>query len=264
MKKRILSLALALVMALSCAPFAGAAIQNQFAGMSTDCAKAYLNLVDQEIRTHGYTTTQDFPMTPGFVGGFIRDFDQNGTPELYLVSVEAYRFDHAGLAHEQIWTWNGSRTVKVFDNEIFSNGGYGKVPGSELYVANDTSYYVETGSGPADIMGDGYENCGTAYTLVGTTWKEVLSYSHIKIYDEDASRDLFYITKDGKRTDYKNKSAYNAALSKYLGKGTLLVSEGMGCMSVGFAPNGRTLRNQLSQLASNQPSNWAADEVRKA
>ena len=264
MKKRILSLALALVMALSCAPMAGAAIQNQFAGMSTDCAKAYLNLVDQEIRTHGYTYDQEFPMTPGFVGGFIRDFDQNGTPELYLVSVEAYRFDHAGLAHEQIWTWNGNRAVKVFDNEIFSNGGYGKAPGSELYVANDTSYYVETGSGPADIMGDGYENCGTAYTLVGTTWKEALSYSHIKIYDEDASRDLFYITKDGKRTDYKNKSAYNAALSKYLGKGTLLVSEGMGCMSVGFAPNGHTLRNQLSQLASNQPSSWAADEVRKA
>lgn len=261
MKKRILSLALALVMALSCAPFAGAAIQNQFAGMSTDCAKAYLNLVAQEIRTHGYTTTQDFPMTPGFVGGFIRDFDQNGTPELYLVSVEAYRFDHAGLAHEQIWTWNGSRTVKVFENEIFSNGGYGKIPGSEFYVANGISYYVETGSGPS-FSANGDENSGTVYALYGTAWKEVLSYSRIDPYDGTAKQ--FFIIQNGKRTDYKNESAYNAALSKYLGKGTLLVSEGMGCMSVGFAPNGRTLRNQLSQLASNQPSNWAADEVRKA
>ena len=265
MKKRILSLALALVMALSCAPMAGAAIQNQFAGMSTDCAKAYLNLVDQEIRTHGYTTTQYFPMTPGFVGGFIRDFDQNGTPELYLVSVEEYYFDYAGLAREQVWTWNGSRAIKVFDNEIFSNGGRAKGFTSEFHIVNGKGYYVDSSSGLPSIV-DVWVDSGTIYTVDGTTWKEVLYYSHSEPFNETASMypEEFYTEANGKKTYYKTEAAYRAVLANYLGNSTLLVNDVMQCMEVGFAPNGRTLRNQLSQLASNQPSSWAADEVRKA
>ena len=59
MKKRMLSLALALVIALSCAPFAGA-VNSETAGISPACALAYLDIVDRQARTYGgYASAKD-------------------------------------------------------------------------------------------------------------------------------------------------------------------------------------------------------------
>lgn len=199
-------------------------------------------------------------MDPGFAGGFVRDFDQNGTPELYVVGVE-----HQQKAYEQIWTWTGNR-VKLLCEEEYDAYGIRAWDWSSFHIINGVMYYHKGYAGFPGV-GSGYHDYGTVYTVQDSSWKEVMSYYWYDPDDGFAPNEptTYEITVNGIKKSYYNEAVYLSEVEKYVGKDPVyLASEGGGCMNIGFTPNGRTLRNQLSQLAANQPSSWAKAEVEAA
>ncbi|MBQ5584054.1 MAG: hypothetical protein IIU74_04880, partial [Ruminiclostridium sp.] len=120
MKKRVTALLLCLGLMST---LTVSAVGNDMSGVTPQIAKAYLNVVDQQVNRYGgYTTTKDFPMDAGFAGGFVRDFDRDGTPELYVVGVEQTYQDYAQKAYEQIWTWTGNRAKLLCEEEFDAFG----------------------------------------------------------------------------------------------------------------------------------------------
>ena len=263
MKKRVTALLLSLGLMST---LTVSAVGNDMSGVTPQIAKAYLNVVDQQVNRYGgYTTTKDFPMDPGFAGGFVRDFDRDGTPEMYVISYYRDLYDYATCAKEQIWTWSGSGAKLLYENEM-SCYNYHDGEASELYVLNGKTYYHVTSDGGG---GGYYCGNGTVYSVQGTAWKAEISH-YYENHDGvppgfGPQENVFYTERDGKRTNYASEDAMRAAIAAYKSKDKVqMFIPGAGCVSIGFTPNGRTLRNQLSQLAANQPSSWAKAEVEAA
>ncbi len=263
MRRRVALCALCLTM-MSTLPVL--AVETEISGMSPQIAKAYLSLVDQQVRQYGgYASTSEFPMNPGFGGGFIRDFDRDGTPELYLISLTREYRDYVDKANEQIWTWDGNR-AKLLQTYSYVAYGIRSCSFSTLFVRDGLTYYKNAYSGFPGA-GGGELSEGTLYTVNAGTWKETFYYQH-HIPDSflAVGDPITRITrKDGLTTTYLNDATYDAAVARHEGTDSLtLVHEGAGCMSLGFEPNGSALRKQLVQLAENRPSSWAEAEITQA
>ena len=219
-------------------------------------AEAYLNVVDQQVQRYGgYAQKGAYEWTNGVIGGLIRDFDQNGVPELFLWSVEEPLFICEGL-----WTWDGNRAKQLYDGEVAPAGHYG---GSEIfYDVNGKLYrHIEYMNGSYGWFGAS----GEVYGIQNGEWKEVLSYSWFDYDEQNISgyTDGYNITQNGISTEM-SKSAFFAKLEKYKSNDSIEVLEGMGFQSIHVPVKAQTLRTQLSQLAANQPSSWAKAEVEAA
>ena len=260
MKKRVTALLLSLGLMST---LTVSAVSSDTSGVTPQIAKAYLNVVDQQVNRYGgYTTTKDYPMDAGFAGGFVRDFDRDGTPELYVVGVEQPYQDYAQKAYEQIWTWTGNR-AKLLCEEEYDAFGIRAMNHSMLCIVDGITYYRKGYSGYPG-PGSGYHNNGKVCSVQGSSWKEIMSYYWYDPDDGFAPNETttYEITVNGMTKSYYSEAAYLSEIEKYVGKSPeILVHEGAGFLSIGFNPNGRALRNQLSQLAANQPSSWAKAEV---
>lgn len=176
MKKRILSLALALVMALSCAPIAGAAV-------SSSDAQAYLSAMEKRPDA----------------SAFLIDFDGNGQDELLLVWTEWK--DYYDQYYFEVWSGSKKLVSQACETNIW---------GARPYIAR------KTGDSSKLYLSDNYGNpnwgqCMNTYTVASNKWKLVdefsSSYSYSdehpstfkingKSYDEWTYLDLFQNTYD--------------------------------------------------------------------
>ncbi len=253
MKKRVTALLLCLGLMST---LTVSAVGNDMSGVTPQIAKAYLNVVDQQVQKYGgYSQKTDYEWTNGVIGGLIRDFDQNGVPELFLWSVEEPLFTREGL-----WTWDGNRAKQLYDGEVSPAGHYG---GAEIFYNVDGKLYrhIEYMDGSYGWFGAS----GEVYGLQNGKWTEVLSYGWAD-YDElnpYGFKDHYSITQNGHDTEM-SETAFFAKLEKYKSNDSIEVLEGMGFQSIHVPVKAQTLRNQLSQLAANQPSSWAKAEVEAA
>lgn len=61
-------------------------IKSDFSGMTPDIAQAYLSVLDDYVSRFGYDTAGDPDGEEEYIhGGFVRDWDNDGVPELCLI-----------------------------------------------------------------------------------------------------------------------------------------------------------------------------------
>lgn len=113
MKKRLLSLVLALALCLGLAVPAMAADTS---GLDATTATAYLNVLTSEINQYGIVSQSN---NSGLEYVALEDMDANGTPELIVI-----RYDGTAIitAIIKIWTMKGGNAVQTV-NEVISAGG---------------------------------------------------------------------------------------------------------------------------------------------
>jgi len=149
MKKRLLSLALAAALTAGLTlPTAGAeCMTNDAYGLSPEIARGYLEVIDS---------------TSGFVSGFVRDWDGDGTPELwacFLLPLEEGMDSHVhGQTMLQgLFTWSDGQPV-VLDSFAPTTGGpyYTKTAIFEMNgrVYCHTTQHREAAQGPLPELPD--------------------------------------------------------------------------------------------------------------
>ena len=253
MKKRVTALLLSLGLMSTQTV---SAVGNDVSAVTPQIAKAYLDIVKQQTSVYGGTAVEntniwgEVSYTGGFAGGLVRDFDQNGTPELYLIGSKE------GNVTDQIWTWDGNKAKKLAENSCGDNlASWFKE--TTLHIVNGKTYYHTLTFGSHMFLVD----CGAGgiYTVEGTKWKEILSYNY-NIYDEYdpyGNEDEFYTTVNGKKVEYSSKAALMREIAKYQSDSCVLLAGDVGLSFV----NWMDLKAELEKSASNQPSSWAKAEV---
>lgn len=250
MKKRVTALLLSLGLMST---LTVSAVSSDTSGVTPQMAKAYLNVVDQQVQKYGgYAQKGTYEWTNGVVGGLIRDFDRNGVPELFLWSVG----DRYSVL-EGLWTWDGNRAKQLYDGKVEAPGHAG---GSETFYLVDGKLYCHTEY--LDARADSWGADGWIYSLQNGEWREVLLYGWTDAYEGNpyGYRDRYGITKNGVYTEM-SKSTFFAKLETYKSNDSLEVLAGASGFQIKVPVKAQNLRNQLSQLAANQPSSWAKAEV---
>ncbi|WP_295762523.1 S-layer homology domain-containing protein [uncultured Oscillibacter sp.] len=110
MKKRILSLALALAL---CLGLVTPAIAADTSGLDTTTKKLYYDVLTAEISKHGIVSSSG---GSGVEYAALEDMDANGIPELITV-----RYTD-GLANINVWTIRNGKAVQTVDEEVSAGG----------------------------------------------------------------------------------------------------------------------------------------------
>ncbi|MGN0969068.1 MAG: S-layer homology domain-containing protein [Oscillospiraceae bacterium] len=261
MKKRMLSglLAFALLLAAPIWTVEAKAAEQLLntKKLTAEIARAYLDVVQEQAGSWGYTTSTSIMAGDtsgnGFAGGVLKDFDRNGVPELYIVRTDSLSDAPSTYAYEQVWTWNGSKAVLLFENDLYAYGSR-DLNSTSLHTVNGITYFHDGGGGYPGA-GSGYCEWGTIYRLQNGAWKEVLTYSYQEPQEYDENFQLkevppvISVTENGAQRTC-SETEYRKLLKRYTADDPIqLVTEGAGCMGLLFEPNGKELCSALETKA---------------
>src|SRR5690606_6818528 len=85
----------------------------------TEVKAAYYKVMDAKVKQYGILTEDDIYYNSGIGFAELVDFDNNGTPELYVIYADG---DQNYV--QEVWTYSNGQAKRIFQRSTY---GYGRV-----------------------------------------------------------------------------------------------------------------------------------------